>query len=149
MTEKSVKLTPHLIVNDARSAIDFYTKAFGAAERYRMPCPKTGKVLHADLDVGGATIFLCDAFPDMGSEPPTEPGKSPVPLHLVVDDVDVWMARAAEAGATVLMPATDMFWGDRFGKLVDPYNHTWTIATPKEALTPEQMQERMASEPCA
>jgi uncharacterized glyoxalase superfamily protein PhnB len=142
-----VKLTPYLNVGDAKGAIAFYTRAFGATETCRMDCPRTGKVMHAALDLGGSTVYLCDPFPEMGCPvvPPT-PGRSPVTLHLYVDDVDAWIDRAAQAGATVAAPAADMFWGDRFGKVVDPYGHSWGIASRKEVLTPEQMRERLEAE---
>jgi uncharacterized glyoxalase superfamily protein PhnB len=137
-------ITPHLVIKGASEAIEFYKRAFGAEEICRMPMPgKDGqmKVGHAELKIGDSILFLADEFPDYGSFGPGE--SSPVNLHLYVTDVDASFARAVEAGAKATMPVADMFWGDRYGKLVDPFGHDWSLATHKEDLTPEQMQERM------
>jgi uncharacterized glyoxalase superfamily protein PhnB len=146
-------ITPHLVVKGAAEAIEFYKQAFGAEEIDRTPFPgKDGgmKLGHAELQIGNSKLFLADEFPDYGSVGPSD-GRSPVTIHLYVTDADATFARAVEAGATVAMPLADMFWGDRFGKLVDPFGHHWSIAEHLEDLTPEQMQERMASfigQPC-
>jgi uncharacterized glyoxalase superfamily protein PhnB len=144
---------PHLVIKRAAEAIEFYKKAFGATELSRMPMPdKDGqlKIGHAELQFGDSKVFLAEEFPDYGSVGPN--GSSPVTIHLYVEDVDAVFAKAAEAGATVAMPPADMFWGDRYGKLVDPFGHHWSLSTHKEDLTPEQVQERMAEafkgEPC-
>lgn len=139
-------LTPHLVAKGAAEAIEFYKRAFGAEELSRMPMPdKDGqeKVGHAELRIGDSRLFLADEFPDYGSVGPN--GSSPVTLHLYVTDADEAFARAVEAGATVSMPLADQFWGDRYGKLVDPFGHHWSIAEHLEDLTPEQMMERMAA----
>ncbi len=139
-------LTAHLVVDGAAEAIEFYKKAFGAEEHCRMPMPSadgTIKLGHAELQIGDSKLFLADEFPDYGSVGPA--GGSPVTIHLYVTDADAAFARAVEAGATVSMPLADMFWGDRYGKLVDPYGHHWSIAEHLEDLTPEQTQERMAA----
>jgi uncharacterized glyoxalase superfamily protein PhnB len=139
-------ITPHLVIKGASEAIEFYKRAFGAEEICRMPMPgKDGqmKVGHAELKIGDSIVFLADEFPDYGSVGPN--GSSPVSLHLYVTDVDASFAQAVEAGAKATMPVADMFWGDRYGKLVDPFGHNWSLATHKEDLTPEQMEERMAA----
>jgi len=147
-------ITPHLVINGAAEAIEFYKRAFGAEEHCRMPFPGpdgTVKLGHAELQIGDSRLFLADEFPEWGSVGPR--GGSPVTIHLYVTDADAAFARAVEAGATVAMPLEDAFWGDRYGKLVDPFGHHWSIAEHREDLTPEQMQERMAAamaqEPCA
>jgi uncharacterized glyoxalase superfamily protein PhnB len=139
-------ITAHLVIKGASEAIEFYKRAFGAEELGRMPMPgKDGqvKVGHAELKIGDSILFLADEFPEYGSTGPN--GRSPVSLHLYVTDADAAFRRAVEAGATVTMPLADMFWGDRYGKLVDPFGHHWSIATHLEDLTIEQMQERMAA----
>ena len=138
-------VTPHLIVKGAAEAIDFYTRAFGAEELCRLECPQTGGVGHAELRIGASRVMLCEEFPQMGGVAPPTLGGSPVSIHLYVDDADAVFDRAVQAGATVAMPLADMFWGDRFGKLVDPFGHHWSVATHVEDVTPEQMRERMAA----
>ena len=146
-------ITPHLVIKGAAEAIEFYKRAFGAEERCRMPFPGPDgqvKVGHAALQIGDSRLFVADEFPDYGSVGPD--GSSPVTIHLDVTDADASFARAVEAGASVAMPLADMFWGDRYGKLVDPFGHHWSLAEHLEDLTPEQMQERMAvavaGQPC-
>jgi uncharacterized glyoxalase superfamily protein PhnB len=143
-------LTPHLIIKGAAEAIEFYKRAFGAKELSRMPfAGQDGQVKlgHAALLIGDSRLFLADEFPEYGGVGPGP--TSPVTLHLYVTDVDAAFARAVEAGAKVTMPLDNMFWGDRYGKLVDPFGHHWSIAEHLEDLTPEQMQERMAAKPGA
>jgi PhnB protein len=138
-------ITPHLIVAGASEAIDFYKRAFGAEELSRMPFPNpdgTMKLGHAELLIGDSKLFLADEFPDYGSVGPS--GSSPVTIHLYVTDADATFAQAVEAGATISMPLADMFWGDRYGKVIDPFGHHWSIAEHVEDLTPEQMMEKMA-----
>jgi PhnB protein len=140
-------ITPHLIIKGAAEAIEFYKKAFGAKELARMPFPGSNgemKLGHAELEIGDSRLFLADEFPENGGLGPQE-GRSPVTLHLYVPDADATFNQAVEAGATVTMPLADMFWGDRFGKLVDPFGHHWSVATHLEDPTPEQMKERMAA----
>ncbi len=139
-------ITPHLVIKGASDAIAFYERAFGAEELSRMPFAAEGgveKIGHAELKIGDSRLFLADEFPEYGSAGPA--GSSPVTIHLYVTDADAAFARAVEAGATVTMPLDDMFWGDRYGKLVDPFGHHWSIAEHLEDLTPEQMQGRMAA----
>ena len=140
-------ITPHLVIKGAAEAIDFYKRAFGAEEISRMPFPGkdgTPRIGHAELQIGDSKLFLADEFPDQGCLGPSG-GTSPVTIHLYVTDADATFDRAVEAGATVAMPLADMFWGDRYGKLVDPFGHHWSIATHLEDPTPEEMQERMAA----
>ena len=140
-------ITPHLVINGASEAIEFYKRAFGAKEIHRMPFPGPGgqvKLGHAELEIGDSRLYLADEFPDYGSVGP-QGGASPVTIHLYVTDADATFQQAVDAGATVAMPLADMFWGDRFGKLVDPFGHHWSISEHLEDLTPEQMQERMAA----
>ncbi len=139
-------ITPHLIVKGASEAIDFYKQAFDAEELSRMPfpCPDGSmKLGHAELRIGDSKLFLADEFPEYGSVGPD--AGSPVTIHLYVTDADATFARAVEAGATVSMPLSDMFWGDRYGKVVDPFGHHWSIAEHLEDPTPEQIRERMAA----
>ncbi len=135
-------VTPHLVVEGAADAIEFYKKAFGATEMGRMPGPG-GKLMHAMIQIGNAFVMLVDDFPDWGSFGPKALKGSPVVMHLYVEDADAWYQRAVEAGATAKMPPADMFWGDRYGQVTDPFGHTWSIATHQRDLTPEQMQEAM------
>jgi PhnB protein len=133
-------VTPHLVIDGAGKAIDFYKKAFGAEEIRRMPGPG-GKVMHAEIMIGDSMVMLCDEFPDYGSLGPK--GSSPVTIHLYVADVDKLYERAVAAGAKAVMPPMDAMWGDRYGKLTDPFDHNWSLATHKEDLTPQQIGERM------
>jgi PhnB protein len=137
-------VTPHLVVRDAAKAIEFYTKAFGAEERFRMPGPN-GVVMHAELQLGDSVLMLGEEAPQMGASSPQTIGGSPVSLLIYVKDVDASFARADKAGCTVQMPLTDMFWGDRYGKLLDPFGHHWALATHKEDVSPEDMAKRMAA----
>jgi len=135
-------VTPHLICDGAAQAIDFYVKAFDAVELARLPGPE-GKIMHASVRIGDSTLMLADAFPNCGPNDPVALNGSPVVLHLYVEDVDATMARAQAAGATITMPAQDMFWGDRYGQLTDPLGHRWSVATHQHDYTPEQIQENM------
>jgi uncharacterized glyoxalase superfamily protein PhnB len=134
-------ITPHLVVKGGSDAIDFYVRAFGATEISRMPMPD-GRLGHAQLQIGDSIVFLADEFCEFGAKSPATLGGSGVTIHLYVDDVDAAFERAVAAGATAKMPPADMFWGDRYGKLTDPFGHDWSLATHVEDLTPEQMHER-------
>ncbi len=134
-------LTPYLAVDDAARAIDFYERAFGARERGRMPAPD-GRVAHAELAIGDSVVMLSDPFPQETCKAPTELGGTSVAVFLYVEDVDAVVQRAVDAGATVTTPVEDQFWGDRYGKVTDPFGHEWQIATHKEDLTPEEIAER-------
>jgi PhnB protein len=135
-------LTPHLVVNDASKAIEFYKKAFGAEEIRRVPGPDGKSLIHAELQVGDSRLLLVDEFQEMNCRGPKSIGGSPVTIHMFVDDVDAAFDKAVEAGAEVTMPLADMFWGDRYGMLTDPFGHYWSMATHKENLTPEEVGKR-------
>jgi PhnB protein len=134
-------LTAYLAVEDASAAIDFYKKAFGAKERMRMDAPG-GKIGHAELEIGDSVIMISDPFPQSQVKPPSEVGGATMSLFMYSEDVDAAMQKAVDAGATVSQEPQDMFWGDRFGAVVDPYGHHWAIATHKEDLSQEEMAKR-------
>jgi PhnB protein len=136
--------TPYLIIKDAARAIEFYKKAFGATEIMRMAEP-SGKVTHAEIKIGNSPIMLADEFPEMGALSPQTIGGSPVSIFLYVENVDALANQAIAAGAKVLMPVQDQFWGDRYGKLADPFGHLWDIATHKEDVAPEEIHKRVAA----
>lgn len=136
-------LTPHLVCAGAAEAIEFYRKAFNAVESARMPGPD-GKLMHAAVRIGDSTLMLVDENAQWGMLGPRALKGSPVTLHLYVDDADATVAQAAAAGAKVTMPVADMFWGDRYGQLEDPFGHRWSVATHTRDLTPEEMREGMA-----
>jgi PhnB protein len=134
---------PHLIVDDAAAAIDFYVKAFDAVEQGRVPGPN-GKLIHASLAINGSSVMLNDDFPEMSggkSMTPTALGGSPVTIHLVVTDVDKKFQQAIDAGATVVQPLDDQFWGDRYGVLRDPFGHQWSMGQPVREVSMEEIQE--------
>jgi len=135
-------VTPYLMVRGSDRAIEFYKRAFGAEELMRMSGPDGKSIMHAEIKIGDSRIFLSEEFPDMGCRSPESLGGTASSLHLYVEDVDAAFERAVAAGAQVKMPVADMFWGDRFGKLIDPFGHEWGMATHKEDLTPEQIRER-------
>jgi len=133
-------VTPYMTVRDAARAIEFYKQAFGAREKGVAKTPD-GKVMHAELIIGDSTIMLADEFPEFGSLSPQSTGGSGMGLHIYVEDVDSAFDRAVKAGANVDMPVGDMFWGDRYGKLSDPFGHKWSIATHTRDVTMEEMEE--------
>jgi PhnB protein len=139
MAQPKHTVVPYLRVKGAAKAIEFYTKALGAKERMRMPTPD-GRVMHAELEVAGGVFFLSDEFPEMGGA--TGAPNGAVSVHLNVPDCDALYRQATAAGATVIMPPADMFWGDRFGKFKDPFGHEWSVATTKEQLSPDEMKRR-------
>jgi PhnB protein len=134
-------LTASLAVDDAAQAIEFYKQAFGATERARMPAPD-GRIAHAELQIGDSVLTLADTFEQSAYKPPKELGGTTASVLLYVEDADAVFDHAVEAGASITMPLQDMFWGDRYGQVTDPFGHVWQIATHKEDLTPEQMMER-------
>lgn len=140
--ERFGTLTPYLVARDASKAIEFYKKAFGAEEIFRMPGPDGNGVMHAEIKIGNSVLMLVDEMPQMKSwvSPQSLKGTT-VTLHLYVEDVDAMFKRAVDAGATVSMPVMDAFWGDRYGKVTDPFGHEWSIATHKQDLTPEEIQK--------
>ena len=136
-------LTPHLVVKDASNAIEFYNKAFGAREIRRAPAPDGKSLLQAELQNGDSRLMLVDVFPEMDCRGPKSIGGTPVTIHMFVEDVDAAFSKAVAAGAEVKMPLDDMFWGDRYGVLTDPFGHSWSLATHKEDLTPEEIAKRV------
>jgi uncharacterized glyoxalase superfamily protein PhnB len=142
--EGQQSLTPHLVVRGAADAIAFYQRAFGAEEVMRMPGPDGRMVLHANLRIGGSHLYLADEFPGMGGKAPPSLGGSPVTLHLYVENADAVFEQAVAAGARVKVPLSNMFWGDRYGQLIDPFGHEWSIATHMEDVAPEEMKKRQA-----
>ena len=140
-------VTPHLIVDGAARAIEFYKNAFGATEEMRLPGPD-GKLMHARLRIGGAAVMLVDEMPHCNALGPKALKGTPVTIHLFVDDADAVFERAVKAGAAAVMPPADMFWGDRYGVVTDPFGHCWSIATHQRDLTPEQIEKGML-EACA
>ena len=134
-------ITPYLAVDDAARAIAFYKEAFGATEVMRMPGP-SGKVGHAEIEIGGSRIMLADEYPDMGFRSPRAYGGSPVGLHLYVEDVDAVASQAVAAGATELRPVKDQFYGDRTGTFQDPFGHVWHLATRNEDIPPDELKRR-------
>jgi len=137
-------ITPYLVIKGAAQAIEYYKKVFGATEVVRMNGPD-GKVGHAELQIGDSRIMLADENPSMGAgyTSATTIGASPVSLYLYLPDVDRAVERAAAAGAKILRPVQDQFYGDRSGFIQDPYGHLWGIATHVEDVSPEEMKERM------
>ena len=132
-------ITPHLVCRGAADAIAFYARAFGAVELGRLPAPD-GRLMHAMIRIGDASLMLVDEFPEQGCLGPSAVNASPVTLHLYVADADATMAAAVAAGATVTMPLADMFWGDRYGIVVDPSGHRWSLATRKKVATAEEIR---------
>lgn len=137
--------TPYLIVKGAAEAIEFYKRAFGAAELFRMPGPD-GRIGHAELQVGTSRLMLADENPGMKAFGPAHFGGSPVTLMLYVEDVDKVIQRAVDAGATIERPIANQFYGDRSGGIVDPFQHRWYIATHVEDVAPEEMDRRMKAQ---
>jgi PhnB protein len=134
-------VTPYLAVDDAAAAIEFYGRAFGAEEHSRMPAPD-GTIAHAAIRVGDSMIMLSDPYPMSTAKPPKQLGGTSVVVFLYVEDTDAAYKRAVDAGATPTMPPDDMFWGDRFAQVDDPFGHVWQLATHKEDLTDEEVMRR-------
>ncbi len=137
-------ITPYLIVKGAAGAIDFYKKAFGATELFRMPGPD-GRVGHAELRIGDSPLMLADPCPEMGAAAPQPGAKLPFTLHLYVENVDAFVDRAVTAGAKVVRPLANQFYGDRTAGLECPYGHSWYVATHVEDVPMEEMKKRMAA----
>ena len=135
-------VTPHLICAGAAKAIEFYKQAFGAEEGARLPGPD-GRLMHASVKIGDSQVMLVDEMPEWGALGPKSLKGTPVTIHLYVEDVDALVARAVKAGAKVTMPVADQFWGDRYGKLEDPFGHHWSVATHVRDVSVEEMQDAM------
>ncbi|NQD37584.1 VOC family protein [Permianibacter sp. IMCC34836] len=152
-SQKSVKpipdgyhaITPYLIVNDAAAAIHFYRTALGASELLRMPAPN-GKIAHAEIRIGDSVLMLADEHPDIHAFGPKHYGGSPMSLMLYVEDVDAVINGAVKAGATLVRPIADQFYGDRSGIITDPFGHNWFIATHIEDVSPEELARRSADQ---
>ena len=134
-------ITPYLAVDDAAGAIEFYEKAFGAKERGRMASPD-GAIAHAELVIGDSVVMLSDVFPQFTTRSPKELGGTTASVMMYVEDVDATVEQAVGAGATIEREIEDMFWGDRFGAVQDPFGHIWSIATHVEDVPPEEMAKR-------
>jgi uncharacterized glyoxalase superfamily protein PhnB len=135
-------VTPHLVCAGAAAAIDFYVKAFGAVELSRLPGPQ-GRLMHASVRIGDSVVMLVDEATEWKLFGPNALKGTPVTLHLFVEDVDATVAQAVTAGARVTMPVADMFWGDRYGIVEDPFGHHWSVATHQRDLTPQEIAEAM------
>ena len=134
-------VTPYLVVSDGAAAIEFYKAAFGAVEHFRMPTPDGERILHAQIQIGDSPVMLAQEIQEFGSKGPNALGGSSVAMHLYVEDVDAAYDKAVKAGAEATMPPADMFWGDRYGRLTDPFGHVWSLATHVRDVTPEEMAE--------
>ncbi len=135
-------VTPYLIVNGAAAALEFYKKAFGANELFRMPAPD-GKLMHSEFQIGNSRVMMADEHPDMGYRGPKSYGGTTVSVCIYTEDVDSMFNRAIAAGGKVQRPVADQFYGDRTGTLEDPFGHVWSIMTHKEDVSPEEMDRRM------
>jgi PhnB protein len=147
MTAKAVPdghhtVTPYLAIQNAVQALEFYKRAFGAVEIFRLMMPD-GRLGHAEIKLGDSIIMMADEFPEYGGKAPPTLGGTPVNIHLYVDDVDAFVKKAVAAGATERKPIKDQFYGDRSGQLEDPYGHQWWVATHKEDIAPDEMQKRV------
>jgi PhnB protein len=137
-------VTPYLVVDGGAKALDFYKQVFGASERMRMPGPG-GKIGHAEISIGDSAIMLADEHPEMGARGPRAYGGAAVSLHLYVPDVDATVKKAVDAGAKLLQPVQDKFYGDRMGTIEDPFGHHWHVSTHKEDVPPDEMKRRAAA----
>ncbi|HEV3081450.1 MAG TPA: VOC family protein [Gemmataceae bacterium] len=138
-------ITPYIVVRGASQAIDFYKKAFGAVDKGRMPGPDGKSIVHAELKIGDSFFYLSDEFPGGSCKSPQSLGGCTCTIHLFVEDADAVFNRAVAAGCKVSMPLMDAFWGDRYGKLTDPYGHEWSVGTHKEDVPMEEMAKRGAA----
>lgn len=134
-------LQAHMTVHDAKAAIDFYVRAFGAVEQFRLVEP-AGRVGHAELKIGDSLLMMNDEYPDFGARCPAAIGGSPVAFRIEVGDADAALKRAVDAGATVVRPVQDEFYGDRVSMVACPFGYRWSLAQPKESISPSEMQKR-------
>ena len=140
-------VTPHLICKGAAEAIEFYKRAFGATELSRLP-GQNGRLMHAMIRIGDSAVMLADEMPEWGGLGPQSLKGTPVAIHLYVQDVDAVAAQAVRAGAKTTMPVSDMFWGDRYGQIEDPFGHRWSIATRVRDVAPADIQKAMQQQMC-
>lgn len=141
-------LIPHLVCDPCCEAIEFYKMAFDAKEKFRLMSGSDDKFMHVEMTIDDALFYLADDFPEYcggKSQSPKALGGTPVSIHRYVPDVDAAMAQVQAAGATIKMAATDMFWGDRYGAVIDPFGHTWTLATPQRSVSMDEMKRAMKS----
>ncbi len=145
MTAKQIDdgqtVRPHLTVHDAKAAIAFYVKAFGATEIFRLAEP-SGRIGHAEIRIGDSIVMLNDEYPDFGAKSPASVGGSPVAFYIRVTDTDAAVARAIKAGATVVRPVEDQFYGERMGMVACPFGYRWSLSQPREQVDPVEMQKR-------
>jgi PhnB protein len=137
-------VTPYLFIKGAASAIDFYKKVFGAAEIMRMPGPN-GRIMHAEIRIGDSIVMLSDENPEIGALSPQSIGGTASGLNVYIENVDAVVQKAVDAGAKLVRPVKDQFYGDRSGSLIDPFGHMWSVATHVEDVPPEEMKKRMAN----
>jgi PhnB protein len=135
-------VTPYLAIKNAAKALDFYQRAFGATEVYKLLMPD-GRLGHAEMRIDDSIIMIADEFPEHGGKSPETLGGSPVSIHLYVENADAFFKKAVAAGAKERKPVMDQFYGDRSGQLEDPYGHLWWVATHKEDIAPEELQKRV------
>ena len=138
-------VTPYLCVHDGTAAIEFYKRAMGAQELFRMALPD-GKISHAELQIGDSRVMLAGEFPEMNFRSPKSLGGSPIMMHLYVDDCDAWFQRAVDAGAKVTRPVADQFYGDRGGGVEDPFGHSWYFSTHVEDVSEDELKARAEKE---
>jgi PhnB protein len=145
-TKEALKqtVTPYLCVKDASKALEFYARAFRAKEIYRLAEPGTGKIGHAEFEIGNSRLMISDEYPDFGALSPQTVGGSPIKIHLRVDNVDSFVKHAVAAGATMLRPPKDQFFGERNSMIADPFGHGWFVTTQVEDVSPVEMQRRWA-----
>ncbi|MEZ0325189.1 MAG: VOC family protein [Fimbriimonas sp.] len=143
MQTNQTTLIPHLACRNAIDAVEFYQTAFGAEALCVLQTPD-GRLMHGALKIGGSSLYLVDEFPECGGTSPQALGGSPVTMHLQVSDCDAVFQRAVEAGCEVVMPVDEMFWGDRYGMVTDPFGHKWSIATTVREVSPEEMAKAMS-----
>jgi PhnB protein len=134
-------VTPHIVCKGAAEAMAFYQKAFGAELGEKAMTPDGKRLLHGQIRIGDSHVMLADEFPEHGALSPASLGGTPVTIHLYVEDADAFVNRAAEAGAKVIQPVQDAFWGDRYGQVEDPYGHRWSVATHTRDVSPQEMAE--------
>ena len=138
-------LTPHITVKNTKAALEFYNKAFGGETLFTMPGPDGESIMHAEVQIGDSRLMVCDEFPQGGCKAPTSLNGTTVALTLYVKDADAAFKQAVDAGAKAEMPPMDMFWGDRYCKVSDPFGHCWAIATHVKDLSPEEMEKAAAA----